>query len=125
MQAITTADKLINIVNGTPVSYPKVIPKGSRIAGIGAPMKSSTMLNFCNLGPDKIEYLADTSPLKIGTFSPGMHIPVVSEEHFFEHPPDAAIIFAWQAKDRIMEEYHKRGYRGKFVIPTHNPVVVD
>ena len=84
-----------------------------------------SLLNFCRLGPDRIEYLSDTSPLKIGTYSPGMHIPVVSEDYFFQNPPEAAVIFAWQAKDRIMEDYRKRGYKGRFVIPTRQPEVID
>lgn len=118
------AARIAHIVRGQSVNYPNVVPKGKTIAGIGAPMKSSTMLNYCHFDSHTIKYLADFSPLKVGTYSPGMHIPVVPEEYFFEDPPDYALLLAWQAKERIIQDYRERGYKGGFIIPSRLPELI-
>lgn len=98
--------------------------EGKGIAGIGAPMKSSTLLNSSGIGPDLVDYLAEVNPLKIGTWSPGVHIPVVAEEHFFSNPPDVALVLSWNFAEQIIDAYHNRGFEGKFVVPIPEPRVV-
>jgi 2-polyprenyl-3-methyl-5-hydroxy-6-metoxy-1,4-benzoquinol methylase len=76
--------------------------KGKRIAGYGATSKSTTILNYCGIGPDLIEFISDTTPIKQGKFTPGMHIPVKSYDAFKDSPPDYAVLFAWNHAEEIM-----------------------
>jgi 2-polyprenyl-3-methyl-5-hydroxy-6-metoxy-1,4-benzoquinol methylase len=76
--------------------------QGKRIAGYGATSKSTTLLNYCGIGPDLIDYISDTTPIKQGKFTPGMHIPVVPYEIFKNNPPDYAVLFAWNHAEEIM-----------------------
>ena len=76
--------------------------QGKRIAGYGATSKSTTILNFCRIGPELIEFVSDTTPIKQGKFTPGTHIPVVTSETFRSNPPDYAVLFAWNHADEIM-----------------------
>ena len=78
--------------------------KGNRIAGYAATGKSSTVLNYCGLGPDDIDYICDSTPLKQGTYSPGVHIPITSPEFFRSDYPDYAILFAWNHEAEIMKK---------------------
>jgi methylation protein EvaC len=96
--------------------------EGKRVAGYGATSKSTTILNYCGIGPDLIEFISDTTPIKQGKFSPGMHIPVVPYETFKSNPPDYAILFAWNHAEEIMakeQEYMASG--GKWIV--HVPEV--
>ncbi len=76
--------------------------RGKRIAGYGATSKSTTILNYCNIGPDLIEYISDTTPIKQGKLTPGMHIPVKPYDTFVANPPDYAVLFAWNHAEEIM-----------------------
>lgn len=76
--------------------------QGKRIAGYGATSKSTTILNYCNIGPDLIEFISDTTPIKQGKFTPGMHIPVKPYDTFVANPPDYAVLFAWNHAEEIM-----------------------
>jgi len=91
---------------------------GKRVVGYGAPAKGNTLLCFLELGTDKIEYIADKSPLKQGLFTPGLHVPVVPPERLLADQPDYVLLLAWNFVDEILAqqaEYRKRG--GKFIIP--------
>lgn len=98
---------------------------GQRIVGIGAPAKGNTLLNFCKLDADTIDYLTEKSPLKIGLFSPGMHIPVIDEAQMFESQPEAALMLSWNIAEELMTKLRKNGYRGKFVLPNPVPTITD
>lgn len=76
--------------------------QGKRVAGYGATSKSTTILNYCGIGPDLIEYISDTTPIKQGKFTPGVHIPVKPYEAFQANPPDYAVLFAWNHAEEIM-----------------------
>jgi methylation protein EvaC len=76
--------------------------QGKRIAGYGATSKSTTILNYCGIGPDLIDYISDTTPIKQGKTTPGMHIPVKPYEAFQSNPPDYAVLFAWNHAEEIM-----------------------
>jgi methylation protein EvaC len=82
----------------------KLKANGNRIAGYAATSKSTTILNYCGIGPELIEYICDTTPVKHNKFSPGMHIPIVPYEFFSENPPDYAFLFAWNHIDEIMNK---------------------
>ena len=79
----------------------KLIAGGKRIVGYAATSKSTTILNYCGIGPEMIEYICDTTKEKIGKYSPGMHIPIVSVDHFRKDNADIAYLFAWNHKTEI------------------------
>jgi len=81
--------------------------KGKKIAGYAASAKSTTVFNYCNIGPDVIDYIADSTKEKIGKFSPGQHIPVVSINHFRKNPPDISILCSWNHKNEITRKEKK------------------
>lgn len=99
--------------------------KKQRIVGIGAPAKGNTLLNYCKLDPTMIDYLTEKSKLKIGLFSPGMHIPVVDEERLFNEQPEAALILSWNIADELVPKLRKLGYRGKFILPNPVPMIIN
>jgi methylation protein EvaC len=74
---------------------------GKKIAGYAATSKSTTILNYCQIGSDIIDYICDTTKEKINKYSPGMHIPIVPIEYFRKNMPDIAYLFAWNHKDEI------------------------
>ena len=78
--------------------------KGLRISGYAATSKSTTILNYCNIGTKYIDTIYDTTPEKIGTFSPGMHIPIRDHSEFNKLLPDIAYLFAWNHKEEIMNK---------------------
>ena len=83
-----------------------------KIAGYAATSKSTTILNYCNIDNKLIDYICDTTPEKIGKFSPGTHIPIVNMEHFKKFTPDIAYLFAWNHKDEIFKK--EKNYKGKW-----------
>ena len=74
---------------------------GKKICGYAATAKSTTVLNYCGIGNNFIDYICDTTKEKIGKFSPGTHIPIVPVNHFKENIPDVAFLFAWNHKEEI------------------------
>jgi len=83
-----------------------------KIAGYAATSKSTTILNYCNIGNKIIDYICDTTPEKIGKFSPGTHIPIVDMSHFKKFIPDIAYLFAWNHKDEIFKK--EKNFKGKW-----------
>ena len=77
---------------------------GRRVVGYGATSKSTTILNYCGIGPDLVEFISDTTPIKQGKYTPGMHIPVKPYEAFAQNYPDTALLFAWNHQTEIMEK---------------------
>ncbi|MBI4031608.1 MAG: SAM-dependent methyltransferase, partial [Proteobacteria bacterium] len=78
--------------------------QGRRVVGYAATSKSTTILNYCGIGPDLISCIYDTTPLKQGKFSPGMHIPVKAFNGFYDDYPDYAVLFAWNHAQEIFEK---------------------
>ena len=74
---------------------------GKKIVGYGATSKSTTILNYCNIGPELIDFISDTTPIKQNKFTPGMHIPVKPYEEFLKYKPHIAVLFAWNHKKEI------------------------
>jgi len=95
---------------------------GEKIVGYGAPAKGNTLLNFCGIGTETLAYLIDTTPEKIGRFTPGTHIPVVETERFRNEQPPFALMLAWNyEKEIVMKE---REYTGQFIVPIPSPRVL-
>jgi SAM-dependent methyltransferase len=92
--------------------------KGKSVAGYGAPGKSATLLHYCGIGKDLIEYTVDRSPYKQGRFLPGTHIPIYHPGRITETKPDYVVILPWNLKDEIMEQLDFiRAWGGRFVVP--------
>jgi len=83
------------------------ISDGKKIVGYAATSKSTTILNYCGIDSNIIEYICDTTKEKIGKYSPGMHIPIVSIDHFRNDNPDIAYLFAWNHKEEILKKEKK------------------
>jgi SAM-dependent methyltransferase len=92
---------------------------GLRIAAYGAPAKGNTMLNYCGLRRDFIEYTCDLNPHKQGHFLPGSHIPILSPDAIREDRPDVVLILPWNLKDEIVEQLSFiRDWGGRFAART-------
>ncbi len=93
--------------------------QGLRVAGYGAPAKGNTLLNYCGLGRDFIDYTCDLNPHKQGHFLPGSHIPIRSPEALREDKPDVVLILPWNLKDEIIEQLSFiREWGGRFAART-------
>jgi methylation protein EvaC len=75
---------------------------GRTVAGYAATSKSTTLLNYCGIGPELVEFICDTTPLKQGRLTPGSHIPVLPHADFAARRPDYAFLLAWNHRDEIL-----------------------
>ncbi|WP_310485006.1 class I SAM-dependent methyltransferase [Chamaesiphon sp. VAR_48_metabat_403] len=92
--------------------------EGKSVVGYGAPAKGNTLLNYCGVRTDFIDYTVDRSPHKQGLFLPGTHIPIYSPDRIAETKPDYLLILPWNLKSEIVEQMaHIRDWGGKFVVP--------
>jgi methylation protein EvaC len=90
---------------------------GGRVVGYGATSKSTTVTNYCGIGPELVEYISDTTPIKQGKFSPGMHIPVRPYTEFQRDPPAYALLFAWNhAAEITRKESAYLAAGGRFIV---------
>ena len=93
--------------------------KNKKVISYGATSKSTTVFNYCDIGPDLIEYITDTTPEKQGKYSPGMHIPIISPEEGFDNTVDFAFLGAWNFAEEIKKK--EIYFKGRFF--THVPSV--
>jgi len=99
--------------------------QGKKVAGYGAPGKSATLLHYCGIGKDLIEYTVDRSPYKQGRFLPGSRIPIYHPDRIRETRPDYVVILPWNLKDEIMQQLEFiREWGGRFVVPIPKVAVV-
>jgi methylation protein EvaC len=95
----------------------KLKAEGKRVVGYGATSKSATVANYCGIGPDLVEFISDTTPIKQGKVTPGMRIPVKPYDAFAQSYPDYALLFAWNHAKEIMAKesgFMKAG--GKWIV---------
>jgi SAM-dependent methyltransferase len=93
--------------------------EGRRIVGYGAPAKGNTLLNYCGIRQDFIDYTCDLNPHKQGHFLPGSHMPIRAPEAIREDRPDVVLILPWNLKDEIMEQLSFiREWGGRFAVRT-------
>ncbi len=86
------------------------------LVGYGATSKSTTVLNYCGLGPDDLAYISDVTPTKIGRYAPGSHIPIRAYADFCADPPQHALLFAWNhAAEIVAKEADWRAAGGRFL----------
>jgi len=96
--------------------------KGGRIAGISAPSRASTLVNYVGLDEGIIDYVCEIAgSLKIGKYMPGTQIPVVDESKLFQDQPDCAVIFSWHIADELAPKLKAKGFRGRLVTPLPAP----
>ncbi len=99
--------------------------QGKRIAGYGAPGKGNTLLNYCGIRCDFLDFTVDRNPYKHGRVLPGTHIPIFPPDKIDEVRPDYVFILPWNLKDEIMAQLaHVRSWGGKFIVPIPEAVVV-
>ena len=98
---------------------------GKTIVGISAPAKGNTLLNYCKIGPELLDFVTEKNPLKIGKYTPGMHIPVYSDNKLLTDKPDYALVLAWNFAKEIMNNNHLyKKNKGKFIIPLPIPKII-
>jgi len=91
---------------------------GKKIVGYGAPGKGNTLLNYCGIRQDFLDFTVDRSPHKFGRYTPGTHIPILHPDALREARPDFVLILPWNLKDEIMSKHdYIREWGGRFVVP--------
>ena len=107
-------ESCVNFKKNCEISKQKILQKikffkenGKSICGYAATSKSTTILNYCKIGTNYIDYICDTTKEKIGKFSPGMHIPIKDMNFFHNNMKDCVYLFAWNHKDEILKKENK------------------
>jgi len=104
----------------------KVKNEGKSVVGYGAAAKGNTLLNYCGIRQDFLDYVVDRSPHKQGKYLPGTHIPICEPQKVSETRPDYLLILPWNLRDEVMEQMsHIRAWGGKFVVPIPQVEVLD
>jgi SAM-dependent methyltransferase len=99
--------------------------EGKTIVGYGAPGKGNTLLNYCGIREDFLDFTVDRNPYKQGRFLPGTHIPIHAPERIDEIRPDLILILPWNFKDEILEQLaHVREWGAKFIVPIPAATVI-
>jgi hypothetical protein len=92
--------------------------RGKSIAGYGAPGKGNTLLNYCGIRTDFLDYTVDRNPHKWGMFLPGTHIPIFAPERLAETRPDYILVLPWNLKEEIVAQLeYVRAWEGRFIVP--------
>jgi hypothetical protein len=99
--------------------------KGKSVAGYGAPGKGNTLLNYCGIRTDFLDYTVDRNPYKHGKFLPGTGIPIYPVSRIEETRPDYVLVLPWNLKDEIIRQMkHIRDWGGKFIVPIPELTVI-
>ena len=118
-RAVRTQEKLIEFLVAAKQA-------GKRVVGYGAPAKGNTLLNYCGITPDLVEYTVDRSPHKQGRFLPGTHIPIYEPERINATKPDYILILPWNLQDEIISQLSfARSWGAQFVVPIPEPRIVQ
>jgi hypothetical protein len=100
--------------------------RGRRVAGYGAPGKGNTLLNYCGIRTDFLEFTVDRNPYKQGKYTPGTRIPILAPEAIRERRPDYLFVLPWNLKDEIVAQAgYIREWGGRFVVPLPRVQVID
>ncbi len=119
------AEKVENNKRALVALIEKLKSENKKITGYGAPAKGNTLLNFCGIRPDMLDFITDTTPLKQGLFAPGSRIPVVPPEKNADTVPDYILLLSWNYADAILEKESALRKKGlKFIIPVPEVKIV-
>jgi hypothetical protein len=100
--------------------------EGKKVVGYGAPAKGNTLLNYCGIRADFLEYTVDANPGKQNLFLPGTHIPIRHPDQIRIDKPDYILILPWNIKEEIMDQLSfVHDWGGKFIIPIPEVRVID
>jgi SAM-dependent methyltransferase len=101
--------------------------EGKTIAAYGAPGKGNTLLNYCGIRTDLLDFIVDRNPFKHGRFTPGTRIPIYPTEYLAEARPDYILILPWNLKTEIVSQlgYARKGWGAKFIVPIPTATVLD
>ncbi len=99
--------------------------QNKKIVGISAPARSSTILNFCGIDSSLLDFICETSDLKINKFTPGSHIPIKSDQELIEIQPDYALLLSWHLAESIIPKIRKDGFKGQFIVPLPEPKILE
>ena len=100
--------------------------EGKRVAAYGAPGKGNTLLNYCGIRTDFLEFTVDRNPYKHGRFLPGTHIPIYPVEHIRDRRPDYILILPWNLRDEIVAQLaYARDWKAKFIVPIPTAEVIN
>ena len=120
------AAKVAEVKRGFLAFLAEARASGKRIAAYGAAAKGNTLLNYCAIGPDFLDFTVDRNPYKHGRFTPGMHIPIKPIDAIDHSKPDYILILPWNLKDEIIKQmHHVAGWGAKFVVPIPFVTVID
>ena len=118
-EKINSLDACLKFKKDCELSKQKILHKvkllkdsGKTICGYAATSKSTTVLNYCNIGSEYIDFICDTTKEKIGKFSPGMHIPIKDMEYFHRNTTDCVYLFAWNHKNEILNK--EKEFKGEW-----------
>ena len=104
----------------------KAKDEGKKIVGYGAPGKGNTLLNYCGIGVDFLDFTVDRNPYKHGRFTPGMHIPIHDVDAIDAAKPDYVLILPWNLRQEIVRQMrHIADWGGRFVVPIPEVAVID
>ncbi len=99
--------------------------KKKKIVGVGCPGRSITLLAYCNITTQLIDYVAEqSSSLKLNMYTPTTHIKVLDEINMIKKQPDFALVLSWHYGKNVMKNLRKKGYKGKFIMPLPNPKII-
>ncbi len=113
-----TKRKLLDLLIG-------IKQRGHRIAGYGAPGKGNTLLNYCGIGADFLDFTVDRNPYKQGRFLPGTHVPIHAPDNLDREKPDYIFILPWNLKDEIVAQLgHARQWGARFIVPIPEPEIL-
>ncbi len=108
------------------IAHPPATARESAWSGYGAPGKGNTLLNYCGIRTDFLEFTVDRNPYKHGRFLPGTHIPIHPVERIRESRPDYILILPWNLKDEILAQLaYAREWGAKFIVPIPLAQILD
>jgi hypothetical protein len=120
----TFAERVGEIKRGLRSLLAQLKASGKRIAAYGASAKGSTLLNYCEIGPETLDFVVDRSTVKQGKFTPGTRLQIHSPDKLLEEMPEYTLLLTWNFADEILRqqaEYRNRG--GQFILPVPLPRV--
>jgi hypothetical protein len=102
-----------------------LLVKGSRIYGVGAPSRASTLINYVGLDREMLDCVVEVKDsYKVGKYMPGTLVPVVDETRLFEDQPEVALLLSWHIAEELMPKLTARGFAGRFLVPLPEPRLI-